>query len=131
MLLFRMPCEVSKERFAELVERALADVPPAFEPYLEEVAIEIRDRPTRKQLRSVGLTNNQLLLGLYHGRPRDQRSVLDSGVMPDVIYIFQEDVEDACKDEADLVEQVRITVLHEIGHHFGMDEDDLDELGYG
>lgn len=122
---------MSKERFAELVERALADVPPAFEPYLEEVAIEIRDRPTRKQLRSVGLTNDQLLLGLYHGRPRDQRSVLDSGVMPDVIYIFQEDVEDACKDEADLVEQVRITVLHEIGHHFGMDEDDLDELGYG
>jgi predicted Zn-dependent protease with MMP-like domain len=126
-----MPCDVTKERFAELVERALADVPPAFAPYLEEVAIEIRDRPTRKQLKSVGLTEDQLLLGLYHGRPRDERSVLDSAVMPDVIYIFQEDVEDASEDEEDLVEQVRITVLHEIGHHFGMDEDDLDELGYG
>jgi predicted Zn-dependent protease with MMP-like domain len=126
-----MPCEVSKERFAQLVERALADVPPAFEPYLEEVAIEIRDRPTRKQLKSVGLSEDELLLGLYHGRPRDERSVLDSGVMPDVIYIFQEDVEDASDDEAELVEQVRITVLHEIGHHFGMDEDDLDALGYG
>ncbi len=126
-----MPCEVSKERFAELVERALADVPPAFASYLEEVTIEIRDRPTRKQLKSVGLNDDQLLLGLYHGRPRDQRSVLDSGIMPDVIYIFQEDVEDASNDEEDLVEQVRITVLHEIGHHFGMDEDDLDEVGYG
>ena len=126
-----MPCDVSKERFAELVERALADVPPAFASYLEEVAVEIRDRPTRKQLKSVGLTEDQLLLGLYHGRPRDERSVLDSAVMPDVIYIFQEDVEDASEDEEDLVEQVRITVLHEIGHHFGMDEDDLDELGYG
>jgi predicted Zn-dependent protease with MMP-like domain len=51
--------------------------------------------------------------------------------MPDVIYIFQEDVELAVDDEADLVEQVRITVLHELGHHFGMDEDDLEELGYG
>jgi predicted Zn-dependent protease with MMP-like domain len=126
-----MGYEVSKERFAELVERALADVPPVFEPYLEEVAIEIRDRPTRKQLKSVGLKEDELLLGLYHGRPRDERSVLDSAVMPDVIYIFQEDVEDASDDEADLVEQVRITVLHEIGHHFGMDEDMLDELGYG
>ena len=126
-----MPCDVSKERFAQLVERALADVPPAFAPYLEEVAVEIRDRPTRKQLKSVGLSEDELLLGLYHGRPRDERSVLDSAVMPDVIYIFQEDVEDASDDEDDLVEQVRITVLHEIGHHFGMDEDMLDELGYG
>ncbi len=126
-----MPFEVSKERFAQLVERALAEVPEPFAQHLEEVAIEIRDRPTRKQLRSVGLADDELLLGLYHGRPRDVRSVLDSGVMPDVIYIFQEDVEDASDDEDDLVEQVRITVLHEIGHHFGMDEDQLDELGYG
>lgn len=126
-----MPCDVSKERFAELVEQALADVPPVFAPYLEEVTIEVRDRPTRKQLKSVGLSEDQLLLGLYHGRPRDERSVFDSAVMPDVIYIFQEDVEDVSNDEEDLVEQVRITVLHEIGHHFGMDEDDLDELGYG
>jgi len=126
-----MPFELSKERFAELVERALANVPPPFAGYLEEVAIEIRDRPSRKQLRSVGLKDDELLLGLYHGRPRDQRSVLDSGVMPDVIYLFQEDIEDASDDEAELVEQVRVTVLHEIGHHFGMDEDELDALGYG
>ena len=126
-----MGYEVSKERFAELVERALADVPPVFESYLEEVAIEIRDRPTRKQLKSVGLREDELLLGLYHGRPRDERSVLDSAVMPDVIYIFQEDHEDACDSEDELVKQVRITVLHEIGHHFGMDEDMLEELGYG
>ena len=126
-----MPFEVSKDRFAELVERALADVPPVFEPYLEEVTIEVRDRPTRNQLRSVGLKDDELLFGLYHGIARDDRSVLHSGVMPDVIYIFQEDHEDACDSEDELVKQVRITVLHEIGHHFGMDEDMLEELGYG
>jgi len=126
-----MPFEVSKDRFAELVERALADVPPVFEPYLEEVTVEVRDRPTRKQLRSVGLKDDELLFGLYHGIARDDRSVLHSGVMPDVIYIFQEDHEDACDSEDELVKQVRITVLHEIGHHFGMDEDMLEELGYG
>ena len=126
-----MPFEVSKERFAELVEQALADVPPPFREYLEEISIEIRDRPTRSQLKSVGLREDELLFGLYHGIARDHRSVEHSGVMPDVIYIFQEDHEDACDSEKELVEQVRITVLHEIGHHFGMDEDMLDELGYG
>ncbi len=126
-----MAFEVSRERFAELVERALADVPPAFAAYLEEITIEVRDRPTRKQLNSVGLREDELPFGLYHGIARDDRSVLHSGVMPDVIYIFQEDHEDACDSETALVEQVRVTVLHEIGHHFGMDEDDLDALGYG
>lgn len=126
-----MAYEVSKERFAELVERALADVPPQFREYLEEIAIEVRDRPTRKQLRSVGLRDDELLFGLYHGISRDHRSVEHSGVMPDVIYIFQEDHEDACDSEEQLVHEVRKTVLHEIGHHFGMDEDMLDELGYG
>jgi predicted Zn-dependent protease with MMP-like domain len=60
-----------------------------------------------------------------------QRSVEFSGMLPDAIYIFQEDVELVSESEKDLIQQVRITVLHEIGHHFGMDEDDLDELGYG
>jgi predicted Zn-dependent protease with MMP-like domain len=72
-----------------------------------------------------------LLLGLYEGRPRTRRSVEDSGVMPDVIYIFQDDVELASDSEAELIDQVRTTVLHELGHHFGMNEDDLDALGYG
>jgi predicted Zn-dependent protease with MMP-like domain len=51
--------------------------------------------------------------------------------LPEVIYIFQEDVEEVCENEAELVEEVRTTILHEIGHHFGMSEGDLEELGYG
>ena len=125
-----MPYEVSKERFAELVERALADVPPPFREYLEEVAIEIRDHPTRQQLRSVGLRDDELLFGLYHGIARDHRSVEHSGVMPDVIYIFQESIEEVSQSEEQLIRQVRTTVLHEIGHHFGMSEEDLRRLGY-
>ena len=50
--------------------------------------------------------------------------------MPDVIYLFQDSIQAVCDSEQQLIKQVRITVLHEIGHHFGMDEDDLDELGY-
>jgi predicted Zn-dependent protease with MMP-like domain len=120
-----------KQRFAELVERALSDLPEPFVSHLEEISVEIRDRPTLTQLKKAGLGRNELLLGLYVGHPLTQRSVQLSGQLPDVIYIFQEDIELASDSEDELVEQVRVTVLHEIGHHFGMDEDDLDELGYG
>ena len=126
-----MAHHVSKARFAELVERALAELPPQFAAALEEVPVEIRPTSTPAQRRRAGLERDELLLGLYTGIPRTQRSVEHSGTMPDVIYVFQEDVELAVDDERDLVEQVRITVLHELGHHFGLDEDDLDELGYG
>jgi predicted Zn-dependent protease with MMP-like domain len=122
---------VSKQRFAELVEEALRELPPPFAQHLEEVSVEIKDRPTAKQLKNSGLDEDDLLLGLYVGHPMTQRSVEYSGVLPDAIYIFQEDVELASDSEKQLVEQVRITVLHEIGHHFGMDEDDLEDLGYG
>jgi predicted Zn-dependent protease with MMP-like domain len=126
-----MAYRVSKDDFARLVEEALADVPPPFDDLLEEVAIEIRDYPTRQQLQSVELEVGDLLLGLYTGRPRTERSVLDGAVLPDTIQIYQKNIEAVCDSEADLIEQVRTTVLHEIGHHFGMSEEDLDELGYG
>ena len=126
-----MAYHVSKAQFAKLVERALSELPASFAEHLEEISIEIRDRPSRRQLLDLGLKGDELLLGLYHGRPRTERSVLDGPAMPDVIYIFQEDVELVSDSERQLVDEVRTTVLHEIGHHFGMDEDELDELGYG
>ena len=126
-----MPCHVSKAAFSQLVEQALRDLPPQFAEFLEEVPVEIRPRPTAKQLKRSGLESDELLLGLYHGRPRTERSVMDSGSLPDVIYIFQEDIELCSETEEELIDQVRTTVLHEIGHHFGMSETDLDELGYG
>lgn len=126
-----MPHHVSKVKFAELVEQALAELPDQFAEFLDEVPVEIRNRPTLKQLKAAGLGRDDLLLGLYHGIPQTERSVEHSGRFPDVIYIFQEDIELVSDSEHELVDQVRITVLHEIGHHFGLDEDDLDRLGYG
>ena len=126
-----MAYRVSKAEFERLVERALGELPAKFADFLEEVPVEVQNRPTRKQLKSVGLDEDHLLLGLYDGLPLTQRSVEHSGVRPAVIYIFKEDIELASDTEEELIEQVRTTVLHEIGHHFGMSEDDLDELGYG
>jgi predicted Zn-dependent protease with MMP-like domain len=126
-----MAFPVSRERFGQLVEQALVSIPPAFERYLEEVSIEVRDRPTRREVTEMGLEHGGVLLGLYKGRPRTLRSVEESGTLPDVIYIYQESIQAVCSSEKELIEQVRKTVLHEIGHHFGMDEEDLEKLGYG
>jgi len=126
-----MAYRLSKPAFGELVERALDELPAPFADFLAEVPVEVRDRPTAAQLRLVGVRKNSLLLGLYHGRPITQRSVEDSGRLPDVIYIFQEPIQQVSNSEEELTDQVRKTVLHEIGHHFGMTEHDLEELGYG
>jgi predicted Zn-dependent protease with MMP-like domain len=126
-----MPCHVSKAEFARYVEEALAELPEPFASHVEQITVEIKDRPTRKQLREVGLADDELLFGLYQGISLPNRSVEHSGVLPDRILIFQEDHELACDSPKQLVEEIRTTVLHEIGHHFGMDEDDLDEAGYG
>ena len=125
-----MPYHVSKERFSELVEKALAELPEPFSNALEEVSIELRIRPTRSQLKTVGLRADDLLLGLYSGVPLTHRHVEAVPHLPDKIDLFQEDIELVSENEAELIEQVRVTVLHELGHHFGMDEDDLERLGY-
>jgi predicted Zn-dependent protease with MMP-like domain len=126
-----VPVSVSKSEFAELVEQAVEELPEEFARFVEEVPIEVADRPTPRQLADARVGPNGLLLGLYHGRPRTVRSVEDSGAMPDVIYIFQEPIQQVCRSKEQLIRQVRMTVLHEIGHHFGMSEEDLKRLGYG
>jgi predicted Zn-dependent protease with MMP-like domain len=121
---------VSKAQFGALVEEAIAELPEEFARFLEEVPIEVRDNPDESHLRAAHVQRGGLLLGLYVGRPRTVRSVEDSGAMPDVIYIFQEPIQAVCNSREELVRQVRVTVLHEIGHHFGLGEDDLTRLGY-
>ena len=126
-----MPYPVSKTRFEELVESALAELPEQFARFLEEVPVEIRPVATPQQRRAAHVPSDHLLLGLYSGRPLTHRSVEDSGRLPDCIFVFQRAIEQVSDNEQELIDQVRTTVLHEIGHHFGMDEDDLDQLGYG
>lgn len=126
-----MPHHVSKGEFERLVAEALQELPAQFAEFMEQVPIEIRERPTRKQLRSVGLGGDELLLGLYVGTSLADRSVSHDLEWPNKIYLFQEDIELVSDNSEQLKHEVRTTVLHEIGHHFGMDEDDLDALGYG
>lgn len=125
-----MSYRVGKEAFSSIIQRALDELPPEFAEATETLRIEVRDRPTRKMLDQAGTPPGQTLLGLYHGRPATRRSVEDSAVLPDVIYLFQRELEAICDDEPSLQDEVRKTLLHEIGHYFGLDEDDLEKLGY-
>ena len=128
-----MAYHVSKADFARYVEQALAELPEPFASALDEVPVQIEPRPSRRLLRSLGMDEDELLLGLYQGANLLNRVEVEGfgSPAPKHVLIFQEDVELASDSRADLVREIRTTVLHEIGHHFGMDEDDLDEIGYG
>ena len=128
-----MPCHVSKAEFARYVEQALAELPEPFASALEEVPVQIERRPSRRMLRSLGMDEDELLMGLYQGASMLDRVEVEGrgSPAPNHILIFQEDIELASDNPKQLVEEIRTTVLHELGHHFGMDEDDLDQIGYG
>ncbi|MFB3891377.1 MAG: metallopeptidase family protein [Phycisphaerae bacterium] len=121
---------LSEDEFAELVDEALEGVPPQFKRYMENLAVEIRQRPTPELLKRLKVRGGRDLLGVYHGTALPDKSVEAPFEYPETIFIFQRNIEAVCDTRRDVVEQVRVTVLHEIGHHFGMDEDDLEELGY-
>jgi len=127
-----MPHYVSKARFGELVERAISELPPQFRQFLEEVPVQVETRPSRKLMRSLGMDEDDWLFGLYQGADLLSRSEIEGRgtPTPNRILIFQEDHEENCDSEEQLVREIRTTVLHEVGHHFGMDEDDLERLGY-
>ena len=126
-----MAIRLSQDEFSRLVSEAIATIPPQFASRMENLSVEVHPRPTRQLAGNADVRNWRNLLGLYHGVPLTEKSV-DAGVdWPERIYIFQHNIESICDTEDQIVEQVRTTILHEVGHHFGMDEDDLDELGFG
>ena len=120
---------IPRARFERLVRRAVDGLPPEFKQRLNNVDIIVEPRPRRAHLRSVGLGEGHSLLGLYVGTPLTARTGDYHLRLPDRIIIFQEPVEAVSPDARALVAQVRQTVLHELAHHFGIDDDRLAELG--
>jgi predicted Zn-dependent protease with MMP-like domain len=98
---------------------------------VHNVDIVIERRPTAEDRRIAGLGRGETLLGLYHGVPLTHRGESYNLVPPDRISIYQEPIEQMCRDDSEVREQVRKTVLHELGHYFGIDDARLDELGMG
>jgi predicted Zn-dependent protease with MMP-like domain len=105
--------------------------PPQFQQLLDNVAIFIEDRPSRSLLRELGMSANDTLLGLYEGVPQTERTSSYDLVTPDRITLFQRPIEDSCDTDAEAAEEIRRTILHEVGHHFGIDDNRLDEIEAG
>ena len=114
--------------FERLVERALAGIPQPFRDALVEVAIVIDDEPTEAQRRENDLAPDEMLYGLYEGVPRTEYGA-DWVTAPNRITLFRLPLEEDFPDPRDLADEVRITVIHELAHHLGIDDDRLDELG--
>jgi len=109
---------MERERFEALVDEALADIPKRFKDLLKNVAVMVEARPPR----------GRHLLGLYHGVPFKYRGPEYGNVAPDVIVIYQWPIERMCRNDDEVREEVKMTVLHEIGHYFGLDEPTLREI---
>ena len=119
-------------RFEVLVSRALDRLPEEFHAHMENVSVMIADEPDRETLAAMGMDPDDpedTLFGLYEGVPLVDRGFGDV-LLPDTITIFRRPLLEWAESEEEVIEEVRITVLHEIGHFFGLDEDRLEELGY-
>jgi predicted Zn-dependent protease with MMP-like domain len=114
--------DVSAAEFDDVVGEALDGVPPELTRMMDNVALFVEDEPP---------AGNPHLLGLYHGTPLTERGWSYAGVLPDRIVVFRLPLLRMCRSRDELVDQVRITVVHEIAHHFGIDDERLHELGYG
>ena len=120
---------VERAKFILLVRRALRDVPDPFRSRLRDIDIVVKTRPSAADLREADLAPGDSMYGFYRGIPLTQRTSDYGLVPPDIIDVYQEPLEEDFPHEADLVEEIRITVLHELAHYFGIDDDRLEELG--
>ena len=122
--------------FDELLEQVVEELPQQARDLLDEVPMYVEDFPSTSMLRELGIARRGQLCGLYTGIPLSNRRVALSGVLSDVIHVFREGVLNLATDrrgsidERELRRQIRITILHELGHHYGLTEEELEELGY-
>jgi len=122
--------QLSDEAFEAVVEDALASIPEGFHRYLEEIVVDIEDMPGAEVCEDLGLADPRGLLGLYQGTPLTQRNVDAPYRFPERIVIYRRNIERMCRSRRQMVEQIRKTVLHEVGHHFGLTEQNLRDLGF-
>jgi predicted Zn-dependent protease with MMP-like domain len=126
-----------RQLFDEQVEAVLAELPQQLHDFMKDVPMVVEDYPSREVMHRMRIRHPAHLYGLYTGIPLIKRSVDSWGVPSDVVYIYRLGIlsksraRDGGFDEVELRNQIRRTILHEYGHHVGLSERDLRELGYG
>ena len=115
---------MTREQFTKVVEEVLDSLPLEFRKRIHNVAVLVEDLPRGQSAPQSG----KLLLGLFHGVPTTRKSVFDLSTGPDYVMLYQKNIEAVCSTEAELRQQIRLTVIHELGHYFGMDEEQLKDV---
>jgi predicted Zn-dependent protease with MMP-like domain len=121
---------MGRDDFSRALREALSELPPRFHEALSNVAVVVEDWPSDDLLDELEIPPDDTLYGFYHGVPLPERSIQDSGLLPDKISVYRGPLVEDFPDRSELRRQIRITLLHEIGHYFGMDEEELSRLGY-
>ena len=124
---------MQRESFIRLVEEALDQLPDEFRTRLHNVAVLVEDMPEEQRARQRtprprSLAQRKLLLGVFRGVPATQRSVFNLPGGPATIVLYQKNIEAVCRSDDEIRRQVLLTVMHEIGHYFGMSEDQLRDV---
>lgn len=123
---------MTRREFERIVEEAVRALPEPFRAKIENVVFRVAESPNRRQSRMPDPAGREpSLYGLYEGVPRTERSVEESLREPDRITIFKRAIERDHRSRAAMVKCIQETVLHELGHYFGLDDNQLDRLGYG
>ena len=118
---------ISREQFERLVHKALSDIPPDIRLSIQNVDIVVDNVASMNQIAGTGIENVMELLGLYEGIPITERYGYDM-VLPDKITLFQKPIEAICDNQEQITEEISKTLIHEIAHHFGLDDNHLDQL---
>ena len=119
---------MTRERFTQLVEDALKDIPGRFRKEMRNVAVVVEDEPSPDLLAELEMEPGDSLFGLYQGTPLPERSWSFGNNLPDRISIYQRPTEEACETENDIRDCIAETVIHEFGHYFGMSEEEIEEI---
>ncbi len=121
---------MTRKEFTRLVTEVLATLPEEFATRLQNVEVVVEESPTRAQIRSAGLDpRRDTLFGLYEGTPLEERS-LDYVGLPDKISLFFRPIVEVCDSREQIRDEIRTTILHEVAHFFGIDDEDLEQWGY-
>ena len=118
---------ISREQFERLVHKALSNIPPDIRLSIQNVDIVVDNVASMNQIAGTGIENEMELLGLYEGIPITERYGYDM-VLPDKITLFQKPIEPICDNQEQITEEISKTLIHEIAHHFGLDDNHLDQL---
>jgi predicted Zn-dependent protease with MMP-like domain len=117
---------MSRDEFEDVVGEALDELPEEIAEYLDNIVVVVEEEPGEEDFREVGLDpDDSELFGLYQGMALPERGVTFGPELPDRIVIFRQPLLRSCADRVELVREIRDTVVHEFGHYFGLDEDDL------